>query len=311
MPMIRIRPLLLAVVLAMLNLASPAAAAVTCSATAVPVVFDPIYDLVDPTATGAGALDVSCGSGSGSDVVHVCLQLGPGSAGGTANTNVRYLISALPSPSYSLQVGTSGLPVDQKANIGSFVLSEQGEGAAAFTINGLIDWAGYTGDPGGFTSDFASNQVSFSFGSTEDCSDGGSDVGGFSVTGSIFPSCTVSAGDLDFGAISATISEPIDAQTSLFVTCTFGVPFSVTLGTGHWGASTPTARRMKNGEDVLTYGLFQDPSRSLAWGWSASDDVQDLGTGSQQSFDVFGRINAAQTAVVGRYEDMVVITVSY
>ncbi|HAR53032.1 MAG TPA: hypothetical protein DCS45_14310, partial [Roseovarius nubinhibens] len=70
-------------------------------------------------------------------------------------------------------------------------------------------------------------------------------------------------------------------------------------------------RRMTNGLSTLAYGLYRDPSRTQVWGSLPGTRATGVGSGSNQRYNVYGRIHAGQTTVLGTYTDNVVVTVNY
>ncbi len=144
-------------------------------------------------------------------------------------------------------------------------------------------------------------------------SSGTQDANDFTVSADIEPSCTVTAGTLDFGTLGTSVSAPVTGQTTIDVTCSNGIPYSVYLDEGLGaGVTDPTARKMTSGGNTLTYGLYRNAALSAPWGWTAGVDVYSAtGTGALQSIPVYGQIPSGQTVPVGIYNDSVVITVDY
>lgn len=138
----------------------------------------------------------------------------------------------------------------------------------------------------------------------------------FQVTATISSSCTVSGGALAFGAIDPlAAATPVDATSTLTVTCTNTTPYAVALNAGQnaGGASNFTARTMKSGSNTLGYQLYLDTGRSTVWGdgTSSSSTKTGTGTGSAQSLTIYGRIPTLTGVVPGSYTDTVTVTVSY
>ena len=132
----------------------------------------------------------------------------------------------------------------------------------------------------------------------------------FSVTGSVAPICSVSAGTLGFGSYSGSI---VNATATVTVNCTNTAPYQVSLSGG--SSQSGSARRMAGPlSSYLSYQLFRDSGRTLTWGdGSAQLGARQGGTGngSAQSLTVYGRIPAGQTVAAGSYSDSVVVTVEY
>lgn len=285
-----------------------AAAIVSCSASAVPVVFAPVGTLT--TANGAGGIDVSCGGGTDNETVYLCLTLGQGSAGGSgAGTNVRYLDPSQSSPSYNLATaGSQPLAAGIKAALGSMTLAS-GSQSGSFPISGTIDWAGFVGDPVSLTSSFTATDVWFAYGATSDCQDGESQISSFSATAAYYGACEVSASAMDFGALSPS-NPTASSRSNIFITCPSGTAYTVDLGSGQNAGQSPVAeagRAMSNGTDYLGYDLYESVNASTPW-----SGLGGTGSSNTQSIEVYGRIPAGQSGLsVGTYSDTVVVTVTY
>jgi spore coat protein U-like protein len=141
---------------------------------------------------------------------------------------------------------------------------------------------------------------------------GGSTIAGTTaaISGTVSPICSVTAGTLGFGTY--TNSAAALAAASVTVNCSSGGAYQVSLGAGSW-ASGGSRRMAGPASSFLSYQLFQDSARTVAWGDGAAHGarVSGTGSGSNQVLTVFGRIPAGQTAVPGTYTDSVVVTVEY
>ncbi|MFT6452984.1 MAG: hypothetical protein ACJA06_002493 [Halocynthiibacter sp.] len=73
----------------------------------------------------------------------------------------------------------------------------------------------------------------------------------------------------------------------------------------------PANRTMKNLLSSLNYGIYIDSAHSQPWGSLPGATVSGVGAGLSQSYPVYGRIPAGQTAAVGVITDSVLVTVSY
>ena len=138
-----------------------------------------------------------------------------------------------------------------------------------------------------------------------------------SVSATVVSSCIVSGGSLNFGsAIDPTAgSGPIDSSTSITVVCTATTPYAVALNAGlnAGGATNFSSRSIRNGLKTLGYQLYADALHTTVWGdgSSATATVPGLGTGSNQSLTVYGRLPSVTGAVPGTYNDTVTVTVTY
>lgn len=131
----------------------------------------------------------------------------------------------------------------------------------------------------------------------------------FSVQSFVDRTCSVTAQNLNFGS-QGLLKTKVDASTDLSVICTSGLPFSISLNGGLTNA-VPAQRKMTNGSNSITYGLFRDSARSQLWGSLAGLLASGTGTGLVQRLTVYGRVPAQTTPPAGTYSDTVVMTVTY
>jgi spore coat protein U-like protein len=124
-------------------------------------------------------------------------------------------------------------------------------------------------------------------------------------------SCTVSAGDLDFGRYEASSSAPRRGQSVLELRCTRGLTVEVGLDAGQGGGST-SERRMMSGAGALRYGLYQDAARRANWGNLPGVDTIEVQTGAlRERLTIFGEIPAQQQVPAGSYGDVITIHLYY
>lgn len=128
----------------------------------------------------------------------------------------------------------------------------------------------------------------------------------------ITASCVVSSvGALSFGT-SGILSANVDATTTLGVQCTSGTTYNVGLNAGTGIGATVAARKMSSGASTLVYTLYSNSTRTTVWGNTVgTDTVSGAGTGSVQTYTVYGRAPAQATPAAGAYADTVMVTVTY
>ena len=135
-------------------------------------------------------------------------------------------------------------------------------------------------------------------------------TGTFTVQLTIQGGCMVlSPTTLNFGTL-ISLTSVTDQVSSFQVNCTNTTPYTIGLDAGVNGGST-TARLMKSGAATITYSLYQDASRTAVWGVTGPELVSAAGTGSPQSYIVYGRVPSQTTPAPGTYTDTVTITVTY
>ncbi|WP_431048049.1 Csu type fimbrial protein [Roseateles sp. L2-2] len=139
----------------------------------------------------------------------------------------------------------------------------------------------------------------------------------FQVTATITSSCTVSGSALNFGSAIDPLAAgvPLDASSTLTVTCSNTTPYAVSLNAGSnaGGASNFTSRTMKSGANTLGYQLYLDSGRTTVFGdgTASSSTKSGTGSGSAQSISVYGRVPSLAGVVPGAYTDTVTVTITY
>jgi spore coat protein U-like protein len=195
-------------------------------------------------------------------------------------------------------------------------LSSGGTGSASQTIYGQI-WAGQqTLAAGTYTSAFSGTQasVAYAYSTVGTCATIGSShatSAPFTVTATDATNCAVNASTLNFGS-AGVLRSAVDATSSIIVTCTNALPYTIALDGGLSGASNPTQRVMSQASQNITYGLYRDSARAQPWGDSAgTNTAAGTGSGLAQTVTVYGRVPAQTTPSPGTYSDTVVVTISY
>ena len=142
------------------------------------------------------------------------------------------------------------------------------------------------------------------------------DTGTLTVKARIGAACTLKTKNatLDFGNLTTISDEDHWAQTDITVQCSKDQAYQINLGDGQNMSST-LLRRMKSGENLITYNLFQQPGGTLLWGnhptWR-NGILQATGDGADQKYTIYGQIyKAATTPQAGDYTDTVAIEVTY
>jgi len=123
--------------------------------------------------------------------------------------------------------------------------------------------------------------------------------------------CTISASNLNFGAINLLTSN-VDATSNISAQCANGAPYNIGLSAGNGPGATVAVRQMTQGANTLNYSLYRDSSRTGVWGNTiGTDTVAATGTGVAQSFIVYGRIPPQTTPGPGAYTDTIVVTLTF
>jgi spore coat protein U-like protein len=286
------------------------------------------FGTIDLTAntpfTSTATLSASC-TGTGNATVRACPNIDVGSGGSTSGSP-RFLLNGAAQLNFNLyQDGayTSVWGSDLWAFAGSYpsptidvTLNGSGSGSASQTIYGQI-WAGQqTLAAGTYASAFSGTQasVAYAYSTVGTCATIGSShatSAPFTVTATDASNCSVNAATLNFGAVGV-LGSAVNAASSLTVTCTNALPYTIALDGGLSGATNPTQRVMSQAAQQITYGLYRDSARAQPWGDSVgTNTAAGTGSGLAQTLTVYGRVPAQTTPAPGTYLDTVVVTISY
>ena len=129
----------------------------------------------------------------------------------------------------------------------------------------------------------------------------------FDVTVQVASTCSINATNLNFSGITTGTTSNTDATSSITVNCSTGTPYTIALGNGN---NYSGGRRMTNGTTNINYYLYSDTGRSTQWNTITTQ--AGTGSGSDQSYTVYGRIPSGQSVLyTGTYSDTVIATVTY
>jgi spore coat protein U-like protein len=303
-----------------LALAGGGARAQTCSAslgTTFPFGTTDVLANVNYDVTGN--VTVTC-SGLANQQVRVCLNLGDPN-GGTVG-GVRRALSGTNVLIYQLYTDagrTTKWSTWQSGGAGREVLLTLGPGGTATTavpIYGRVLLGQQTVRPGTYTASFsgAATHLRARYVSTGQLcpamTAGAVRWTTFTVSATVPNRCLISGSALAFGAVTS-LAAAVNAATNLSVTCSNALPYNIGLGAG-LNSTGPTARRMAAAGNFVSYQLFRDAARTLAWGGTiGSNTFSGTGTGAAVSVPVYGRVPVQATPPPATYSDTVVITVTY
>jgi spore coat protein U-like protein len=304
-------------------LARPAAAQ-SCNFTISGLNFGSINLAAGTTFTSTATYAASC-TGTANTTVRTCPNIDVGSGGSTTGSP-RFLVNGATQLNFNLYQDGAYASV-WGSNLWGFAgsypsptidvpLNGSGNGSASQTIYGQI-WTGQPTLPAGlYSSSFAGTQssVAYAYSTVGTCAVIGNSLATtapFTVTATNATICSVSAATLNFGS-TGVLRAALDGMTTISVTCTNAAPYTVALDGGLSGATDPTQRKMTQAGQAVTYGLYQDPSRTTPWGSSGGvNTMAATGSGLTQNFTVYGRVPAQVTPAPGTYSDTVVMTLSY
>lgn len=121
----------------------------------------------------------------------------------------------------------------------------------------------------------------------------------------------ISVDPMNFGEKNPTGGSQLsgNARSSVVVRCPVNTNYTVTLGMGQH--SDGGSRRMCNGNECVSYGLYQDAGNSVPWDDRSNSLTQTSTSGDEVSIPVYGNIPAQSWPAAGEYDDTVVVTLNY
>jgi spore coat protein U-like protein len=313
-PFMRAIVLNVALAFALLCLAQPAKAQMTCSFLPYsPESFGTINTTSGASYSVSSYVGVGCTGGSVGQQMIECVQIVSSSNGSGGSNGPLYMASGsniLNYYAYKDAAHTQIWPLGTWVAV-SFTLDSTGGGQAIDNPQLLVP-AGQTLVPSGSYS--TSLSLNMKVGTSASLGTGCtgsyvlSQAASVTITATNSSTCTVSGTSLSFGSISA-LSSNVDAQTAISLTCSNKTAWTLSLDGGQNGGTSATSRKMVNGANSVTYGLFSDAARSQ--GLYGSSNVTGTGTGAAQSVTVYGRVAPQTTPPAATYTDTVVMSVSY
>ena len=324
------------IVVALLSLlcATGRASAMACSVGGFTGAYGSVNVLSGAAASATASFTVTCSGGGSNQAVLFCLNIGPGStATGPSGERVLRATSTYINHEFYFDAShtqlwgswgvssSSAYPTGSPAGIQqSVTLNSSGSGTFTYTVYGSILANQQSTAPGSYTWTGAEPTVQYTPG-TGTCPTGGSSSGsGSSFTATISSSCNVSASTLDFGSSPNLIASNIDSSATITAQCTNTTPYSIGLDNGI--NASGGQRRMQLGAtgNYVSYNLYTDSARSHAWttttsttsctGGASTCDF-GTGTGSNQTYTVYGRVPTQTAPSSGTYNDTVVVTVTF
>jgi len=307
-----------------LAVAAGPARAQNCNFTMAALNFGTIDLTANTPFTSTATYSASC-TGTANTTVRTCPNIDVGSGGSTSGSP-RFLLNGGTQLNFNLYQDGSYTSV-WGSNLWGFagsypsptidvVLNGSGSGSASQTIYGQI-WPGQqTLAAGTYTSAFSGTQasVAYAYSTVGTCATIGSShatSAPFMVTAIDASNCSVNASTLNFGSVGV-LGSAVNATSSITVTCTSALPYTIALDGGLSGATNPTQRVMSQASQQVTYGLYRDSARAQAWGDSVgTNTAAGTGSGLAQTLTVYGRVPMQTTPAPGTYSDTVVVTTSY
>ncbi len=114
--------------------------------------------------------------------------------------------------------------------------------------------------------------------------------------------------NMNFGTVGL-LKNNVDASSTFVVRCTENTNYTIALDNGQNASGGNSRMANSAGTKFVTYELYQDSGRSTLW--DDTNTVSATGTGTDQSYTVYGRVPPQPTPPAGTYTDTVTITVTY
>ena len=296
---------------------APRAEAVTCTFAISTLDFGDVDTLSGGAHDRTATLSINCTNVT-LGTVRICPNIGAGTGGSSGSA--RYMRNPSNAPlEFSLFTDTGTTPWGsiEQALLGTpptidLTTSLFGSISTTRTIYGRVSANQQTAQTGHYSSQFtaAHSKISYSDLTLFNCLTLASPVAvPFEVKADVQPNCLVTADNINFGT-RGVLRTNVDAAGAVNVRCTPGTSYSVGLNGGLANAA-PTARQMKLGSAIITYGLYLNTQRNQPWSQAVGQIASGTGTGLLQSVPVYGRVPAQTTPGAGIYSDTVVATVTY
>jgi spore coat protein U-like protein len=306
------------------TIAAGPALAQSCNFTISSLDFGSINLAANTPFTSTASYSASC-TGTANTTVRTCPNIDVGSGGSTSG-NPRFLLNGATQLNFNLYQDGAYSSV-WGSNLWGFAgsyapptidvaLNGSGNGTASQTLFGRISAGQPTLPAGLYSSSFTGVQtsVAYAYSTVGTCATIGTSHATtvpFTVTATNATICSVNASTLNFGS-TGVLGTALNVTSSIIVTCTNAAPYTVALDGGLSGATNPAQRKMSQAAQTVTYGLYQDASRTVPWGDSVGvNTAAGTGSGLAQTFTVYGRVPAQNTPAPGTYSDTVVMTISY
>lgn len=142
----------------------------------------------------------------------------------------------------------------------------------------------------------------------------GSTSANFQTTATLGASCSVSASDINFGAITPAETGEASANGSVTATCSKGLPVSIAISAGNSGTFAQRTMGGTGGNtDKLAYNLYTMSNNGSVWGdkTEGTSTIGMNGTGIAQTKTIYGILALNQYLKPDTYTDNLTVTLSY
>jgi len=306
--------------------------AFTCSVTAPGTQnFGNISPVSGAAASTTGTISVACtvapleGLLAGTHI-KACLSIG-----GASGSNPRLLANGGATLQYNLYsdsahtqiIGSASAappnPVSVDFNLGVLGILLGGTATQNTTLYAYLPASQTSAQAGTYSQSFSGSNALLNYtsyvGAAPSCSAAWTSGGSFpfSVSATVLNDCNISASNIDFGT-SGVLGSDLIANGTVSAQCTAGDSYSIALNSGTTPGATLADRRMlSGGSSVVHYQLYTAANFSTVWGdgTAGTAPISGVGTGSGQSYTVYGRVAAQSTPAPGSYTDVITATITY
>ena len=121
--------------------------------------------------------------------------------------------------------------------------------------------------------------------------------------------CSLSLGSMQFGRYDVLSDQPLDSSASVFYSCSGSAPAVLSVESGTEGT---LVRRLTRGSASIRYNLYLDAARTQLWGDGTRGSFVHLArAGAAERVVIYGRVMPHQSLPPGRYDDTVVVRVTF
>jgi spore coat protein U-like protein len=251
--------------------------------------------------TASGSIQIMCSNGSGNNTLQIGLSYGNTSSTFPSSTANRLMQSGSNRLAYQIYTSATQATIWGDGTGGTTTLAVPinyvgGQPVTTTVVPFAVLFAGTLPPPGGY-----SDAITVTVPGTTTA---------IHVNATVSATCSIGANALAFGSYARL---QLDGTTTLSATCTSTTPYNIGLDQGVSSGATVTTRKMTGpSSQLLNYSLFRDSARTLNWGNTVgTDTVAATGTGSAQTFTVYGRIPASQNVGSGNYQDTITATLTF
>lgn len=301
-------------------LVSSAAWGQSCNLSIADLSFGAIDVTANAPANASTQISITCTS-LVSVALRICVNIGPG-VPAASNASTRYMASGSNNLTYGLfsdsgatnPVGSNFWP----AGGGNPIIVDFplliGTDTKTANLYGRVYSGQQTAPAGAYSTSFGTSDAVIQYGLLSLISCDlltARDRTTFTASASVSTNCSVTASNLNFGALGV-LNAAVDGSTTISPVCTNGAPYTIGLNGGLSSAVDPTQRKMSKASEFILYGLYRDAARTQPFGDTAGvNTVSGTGAGVSQSVPVYGRIPPQSTPSSGAYSDTIVVTLTF